>query len=230
MPKKLKFSKYTWIEASIFRNPKDLRSESYKIDESTIKVLETLGSQDDIEERKRWILPLCKNSLEEIYKLHKEKNVSLGIFKPYEVYDLIIDKATPEWTPEQQMCIDQMSYLDQHFVKLEKVPYDFSFKFKCSSDCNTIHNMKITDWEIYQAYRSFKDYYKDEEVALKKLKEKWMGFFNDTGKSSYFIVGTVHPWPTFIILGIFSYKIKEEKVDKPKKKDKNFIEGQTSFL
>lgn len=70
--------------------------------------------------------------------------------------------------------------------------------------------MKITDWEIYQTYRNIKRYYKNEKLALEKLKEKWLGFFNNERRESYFILGTVHPWPKFIIIGVFSFIKKDE--------------------
>ena len=61
---------------------------------------------------------------------------------------------------------------------LEKIPWDFSFRFICNDpNCKIIHKLKITDWELYQAYRNFKKTYSLKSIALEKLKEKYMGFF-----------------------------------------------------
>lgn len=156
--KNQQFNKYTWIEATVYRNPKDLRVESYKIDESTLKVLNKLDAKKDMDERKKWILPLCKNSLEEVIESHQQFNTSLGIFQPKEVLDLVITPADKNWSSEQEMCLNQMGlFEDQNIVKLQKVPWDFSFKFTCNNGCKSVHKLKITDWEIYQTYRNFKN-------------------------------------------------------------------------
>lgn len=55
--------------------------------------------------------------------------------------------------------------------------------------------MKITDWEFCQAYRHFRQIYGNEYTVQQKLKEKYLGYFTDQRRNSYFIVGTVHPHP-----------------------------------
>ncbi len=199
------FSKYSLIDVDVLKNTQDNRPESYKIKNDSVKVIKTLDPQKDIEERKRFLLPLCSDSFEAIQNKYKEDKTSLGLFQPKEVYDLIVSPAEKDWTPAQKEILNQTSMFDKEFKQLEKVPWDFSFHFKCNADGCKGHNVKITDWELYQAFRNFRKYYGDEKTAIEKLKEKYLGYFRNPKRDSYFIVGTVHPWPTFIIIGVFSY-------------------------
>ncbi len=105
-----------------------------------------------------------------------------------------------------------ISLFDNQSAKnLVKVPYDFSYKYLSGSD--TLHNQKVTDWEVYQAYRRFRDEYRSESIALRKLKEKYMGFFTDPLRDSYLIVGIVYPHPAFIVIGVFSYKKDKKEIE-----------------
>lgn len=207
-----KFEKYTWIEIETKRNRGDKRPESFKANVDTLKIIRKLDPKRDLEERKQHILPLCSPSLDYIQNRYDENNFSLGIFKPKQVHDLIITEADKEWTPKQQAILDQTSLLDTESKSLEKVPWDFSYVFSCNDDkCIKHHKLKITDWEIYQAFRHFKRYYRSEHEALIKLKEKYLGFFKDPKRDSYLIVGTVNRWPTFIVIGVFTHLLNDLK-------------------
>ena len=50
-----------------------------------------------------------------------------------------------------------MTYLSAESAELlEKIPYDFSYKFRCPEPtCNT-HTMKCTDWEMGQSWRKWR--------------------------------------------------------------------------
>lgn len=204
-----RFKKYTWINADVMRNSKDNRPESYKIKEDNIKIIRELSSTGkDLEERKRFILPLCSPSLEYILKEESTSKRSLGIFRPKEVLDFVVEKDVDRWTPKQEAILSQTSLFDKSHKPLEKIPWKFSFAFTCDDkECIKPHKYKITDWEIYQAFRNFREYYSSENEALEKLKEKYMNYFT-YGKESYLIVGNTYPYRTFIVLGIFSYANK----------------------
>ena len=200
------FKKFSWIEVDTIKPKDDNRPESYKVNGQSIKILNHLDSQKYIDERKRYMLPLVRQSLEEIYDLHESDKYSLGIFKPKIVQDLCITQTEKEWTQKQKLYLCQMSFFEDENKKkvLEKIPWEFRFKFLCNDNRCKGHNIIITDWEIYQTLRSYTRKYGTEKVALEKLKEAWLGKFNDLNKDSYFIVGTVHRYKKFIIIGYFT--------------------------
>ncbi|MDF2985747.1 MAG: hypothetical protein K0R50_1257 [Eubacterium sp.] len=216
-----KFEKFCWIEIDTIKNTSDFRPESFKANADSLKIIRKLDSKVDLEERKNFMLPLVSPSMEYIKSEYDISKKSLGIFKPKIVKDIKIVSDSEEWTQEQKNKMNQLSFLDTETKPLEKIPWEFSFQFECDNpDCKG-HKMKITDWEFCQAFRNFRRIYKSDEVAHEKLKEKYLGFFNDERRDSYIIVGTVHPHPTFIIIGIFTY-LK----DINNKTNKKIIDGQ----
>lgn len=63
--------------------------------------------------------------------------------------------------------------------------------------------MKIADWELGQMYRTIRDKYKDEGIACEKIKNKFFRIICASDRDTYFFVGTVLQFNTWIILGIF---------------------------
>ncbi len=179
-----------------------MRPESYKIDYDSIKVLSHVDAKNKTE-RFNLISSLISASMEEIYLEQKTKGKTLGIFKPKLVTELKVEETSSFWTEKEKMILNQLSFDEKEIKPLEKIPYDFTFSFKCDDVGCKGHNMKITDWEICQAYRNFKAKYGEKE-GINKLKEKYLGWFADTNTNTYFIVGTVHRWETFIIIGIIN--------------------------
>lgn len=212
------FEKYTWIDVDTQKSTQDIRPESYKADGNSIEAIRWLDPKKDLAERKKMLLPLRMPSYEQIKQRYAEGHYSLGIFKPKEVRDFVVKPGEQDWTEKQKNILAQTSLFDQQEAKtLEKVPWDFSYQFVSADD--SVHTLKITDWEVYQAFRSFRSHYGSEAVALQKLREKYMGFFTDPSRDSYLIVGTVYPHPTFIVIGVFSYP-----------KDKDELYGQTKLF
>jgi len=207
------FKTFTWIEVDTKKPTNDNRPESFKVNGESIKILRYLSPSKGLEERKKYLLPLVKSSLEEITAQSEKDETSLGIFKPKQVDDLIIEPTEKEWNQQQLLNLSQMSFFDNDNTKkvLEKIPYDFRFKFTCNDRNCKGHNMKMTAWEIYQTFRSFRSKYASEKIALDKLKETFMNKFTNPKLDSYFITGTVHRYKKFILIGYFTCPHEEYK-------------------
>lgn len=86
---------------------------------------------------------------------------------------------------------------------LEKIPYKFSYKFKCGhAECHGHTNM-IEDWEVGQLYRSMRDKHGDGKIACDKVKDKFLNQICAPDRDTHFFVGTVAGYPTWVILGTF---------------------------
>ena len=134
---------------------------------------------------------------------------TLGIFKPKVIEKLIITPTDANWTQAQLDILRQNNCLESGpSQELEKVPYDFSYKFRCDEDSCTGHTMKCTDWEMGESWRRWSREYGDEwEAKFRQRYEHEMIEVKDT----HFYVGTVHQHPhTSIIVGLF-YPLKEKK-------------------
>lgn len=200
------FKKFSWINLKVRRNTKDFRPESHYPDMDTIKVVTMLDSKHVVE-RKKILLSLCKKSLEEISDDYNANKVSIAIFKPKEIIDFIVEEDDREWSQAQIQKLNQISLFDSENTKtLQKVPFKFSYKFKCNDDRCKGHKIMITDWEIYQLYRNCKAKYRSSKIAIEKVKEKYLDYLWRGTRESYFIVGTTFPYDSFIIVGIFHFK------------------------
>jgi hypothetical protein len=94
---------------------------------------------------------------------------------------------------------------------LEKIPFDFSYKFRCDDpNCNT-HTMKCTDWEMGQAWRKWRIEYGDQwETAFRHKFEAEMRERFDT----HLYVGTINQHPKeWIVVGLFyPPKVQQERL------------------
>ncbi|WP_368488326.1 hypothetical protein [Clostridium sp. BJN0013] len=73
--------------------------------------------------------------MSEVENMYKKDNVSLALIRPSKVYDLVIKPTNKDWTPKQQAIINQTSLFDNDLNVLEKIPWNFSFEFRCGGSC-----------------------------------------------------------------------------------------------
>jgi len=203
LPYDKQFKKYHWIEVDVKKHNQDIRPESFRPNLDSIKVINECSTKNKWLERKKILLPLSKSSLEEINQLYDKYKISLGMFKPKEILDFYWNKTEDKWSNKHEAVLSQLCLFGNRPKQLEKVPYDFRYKFRCDdSSCKGNHDLRIIDWEIFQAYRDWRNKY-ESNTLLDKIKEKWLNYLWAPNRDSYFIVGSRHPYPTFMILGVF---------------------------
>jgi hypothetical protein len=198
-----KFKKYQWIRAGIKKSD-DSRPESHKIAYDSIQVLdEQLSTERDWEQRRRFLEPVRKRSMEEIRREQELDNISLAFFKPRSIESLTITPTSRNWTEKQLAKLQQQNFFVQDDLRmLEKVPYDFRYKFWCDEPKCKGHHSKIVDWEIYQSYRSWYAKYGPEGWE-EKLRERYESDMQEK-KDLHLFVGTMRAYPkSWIIIGLF---------------------------
>ena len=196
------FKKYQWVRARI-KKSNDPRPESHFIDIDSMEVLgESLSTKHNWAQRVAFLESLRWKSLEDIWNEQEQRGISLAFFQPKRIEKLVIEAASPSWTPKQLSALHQQNFFDRDkSIPLEKIPYDFKYRFWCDNpDCRG-HEQKIVDWEIYQSYRSWQKKYGEEWVEkLRQRYEYEMQELNDT----HFFVGTMRGHPnSWIIIGLF---------------------------
>lgn len=197
------FKKYQWIQAKI-KKSEDHRPESHKVDCDSIKVLdESLSTRHYWAQRRSFLEPLRRRSMEEIWQEQEKKKISLSFFKPKYIERLIIEPAEPTWSTKQLAALQQQNFfVPRENRSLEKVPYDFKYKYWCDDPNCKGHTQKIVDWEIYQSYRRWRAHYGPDkwEEKLRTRYEADMQNLCDT----HFFVGTMLAHPTtWLIIGLF---------------------------
>jgi hypothetical protein len=197
-----RYKRWSVISAEIERNEKDFREESYRINDTSIGVIREIGTKNNWEERKSFVLPLQFSSIAEIQAQGK----SLGIIKPKSIEKYFLKKTDREWSSKQQAVQDQGDLFEPS-VDLEKIPYQFGYKF--TEIDGVKHSYTISDWEISQLYRGCRNRSKSSDLegkeneAISKVKQKLEDEFLSK-KDLYFIVGNLkNHCKVFMIIGIF---------------------------
>lgn len=198
-----KFQKYQWIRARI-KKASDSRPESHTIDCDSIHPLgESLSSDKGWAQRRSFLEPVRRRSMEEIWHEQELDDISLSFFRPKCINRLIIERVSAQWTEKQLASLRQQNFLIQDDLKsLEKIPYDFKYEYECDDPACNGHTQKIVDWEIYQSYRSWWRRYGPGgwEEKLRQRYELKMQEKNDT----HLFVGTMRAHPkSWIVVGLF---------------------------
>lgn len=189
--------KYTWIDAEIKNDSSDARPESYKINISSVELLDTIPVDKNWTFRKDIILKSkVYTSREEIVRLAKEWKISLCLFKPTKFLGVYFEsKKVVEFTDEEQR-----EYKNANLT----LPYSIKLEFEDSDGQKS--KMSILDWEISQLYWNLlRDKKSDKEIKLGiKDKLKWM----IEKRELYLYLGTMkqmHGWTDnpFTIIGLF---------------------------
>jgi hypothetical protein len=181
----------------------DPRPESYKIDVDTLEIVGAPASTRRAwAARKAVLLPHrshCMCCLKR--QLEEDGRPTLGFFKPQTIERLIITSDASEWTEKELAKLRQSTFFENApKSELQKIPFRFSYVYRCDHvECQG-HTMTCTDWEVLEAYRSWRRRYPlDWESRFRAKFELWL-----REQDAHFFVGTVHNHPReWIIVGIW---------------------------
>jgi len=192
------FKKKAWIEyESLGAKKEDSRKESIKIDPKSIV---NAG-----EASYREILKLITSHVSTVEKHvedFKESNKSLGFVKPH-----IIDFIREERINKRMENLKPQQTLDgKSAVRIDIIPEQLSYIYKCNPDEDKTHSHMCEDWELGALYRQ---YLPDTDKAFEKCKQK---FLTDLPKKKnlHFMIGTHFRWKTPLIISVL-YPRKEEE-------------------
>jgi hypothetical protein len=200
-----RFKKYETIEVVAQKSGNDPRPESYTPNTDSIRVVRQALPVGKAKERRSYIEPLLRPSMCAIRRAHEGDGTSLGVFRPGELLDFIWQRDDSPWDATQEARLQQMSLLMPDRTTLEKIPYKFRYVYRCADEpsCNT-HGQTIINWEIQQAFRSWRDEHQSEDAALNRIRQKWAEQMFSPTRDTYFYTGNQHLNPgSFLILGVF---------------------------
>lgn len=219
---KKKYEKFDWIELTVKKHDKDHRFETYRpIDIDDIEVTGHIDTKDKWKERKRIFNGKISLSLCEYVNCFRKKcdegkqyeAPSLFMIKPYEITDFVIEDDEPDWKHEWKLLYEQEPLFEEMKMKpLDKIPYKFSYCFKCCSDCPG-HKLKIEDWEIYELARQYMGH---PDELKKKVKQQYARNFQEK-KDLHFFIGSQLQWHRrkgrnpYLIIGVF-YPPKDNQI------------------
>jgi hypothetical protein len=196
------FQKYDIISLDVGPKPDDERPESRLPFVDTITVHRHLSSKDGWAERRPYVEPLIQPSMCAIMRQQAADRTSLGVFQPATVYDFVVEHVPHR--PTRQALVGQMNLFAPDRKGLEILPYKFRYRYRCDEpDCGG-HTHSVIDWELGEAYRSWRHRYPDDKTLFSKLRHKWLDEIAGLDKDLYLFVGNIARWPmSFVVLGAF---------------------------
>ncbi len=197
------YSKYDWMKCSVRRQTSDPRPESFRpIDTTELKPVGSVGTGDRWRERRRILLQggQVHERLDRVIDAARKNTMSLCVFKPTEVLDLIHEPEERCWDQKKLNRMREIHYQLDMFEKnswretfevIPKLPYSFSYRFKDAVGKQS--ELQILDWEIGALYwNCLESSDGDESLALEKVRQKYLDYF--LTKDLHFFLGTTQQW------------------------------------
>jgi hypothetical protein len=198
-----RFKKYDVVRVEV-SPASDGRPESVKPNCDTLTQLRWVNSKRKWAERRQYVEPLVSGSMCEILERQRADKTSLGVFRPAEVVDFVIEDVDPSRGEDQQGIADQPSLLLPDKSSLEELPVRFKYHYRCSHEGCSGHTQTIVDWELAESYRSWRRRYRDEALLRSKLRERWFDVVCGPDRDTALFVGNQFRNPRgFLVLGVF---------------------------
>jgi hypothetical protein len=205
-PKDQQFRKYQWIEIGLADHGagNDKRRESRRPSLESIRILgEPLPTDGNWRARREIVDALPHYTKLELESLYESEKVSLGIVRPTEVLDLKVEPVEREWKSTWQDVLNQFNLFSGPPKHLEKLPYKFSYVFRCADSGDKVHSAMIEDWELGVLYRKEVERLGDEQAAIANVKRKFFDEICHPSRDTRFFMGTVFPYNTWVVIGVF---------------------------
>lgn len=183
----------TFDEIQIDLDPgKDGRPETRTPRLNTLKVIRHV---EDWPVRIDWIKPTCLPSL----KAMQDAGRTLAPVEVREVLEFTAKRTSEEWSAIQKEKLKQEDLFEER-LPLEKLPYDFHFRWKDGDGDE--HNSLIMAWEISQTWRQYRAKYED---PIATMREKWLNDLCGPRRSVSFFMGNLAKRrQVFGVCGVFS--------------------------
>ena len=211
------YSKYDWVECKLIKSKGDLRPESYgPADVGELTPAGHVDTADKWRERRKLLLKTAPvaTRLKPLIAAAKSNTVSLAVFKPNKVVNLVVEKEERDWDPakvtEMRAKSKQVELFSDErwretFKIIPKLPYSFSHQFEDADGKES--TLQILDWEIGALFwKCLRQSNCREDMALNKVRSKYLTQFPKT--DLHFFLGTTqqfhqiapNPW---VIVGVF---------------------------
>jgi hypothetical protein len=166
------FAKYDVIELRARRSGEDNRPESWQPNIDTLRRVGHLGSERGWADRGRHVEPLIGTTLCEA-RAAGVGGSSLVAFRPLRPVTLTVAPRDARSAGKEGIA-QQIDLIDPSRKALEDMPFTFRYRYRCGPGCTPGgHHQTILDWEIGEAYRSWRSKYPDPNVLMDKIRHKW---------------------------------------------------------
>lgn len=201
LPAEQQFRKYDVVQVRVQKHGSDLRAESYRPDLSSIRVGQHLSPGKHWPSRRQWVEPMLGLTMCGLDRGRRSggDGPSLGVVRPRRVIDMAVRDSEP-WSPSQLNTLHQGSLLAVK-SELERPTHSFVYRWQCEEPGCRGHEQTVVDWELGQAYRSWRGRGRD---VVEAVRQKWLSELCAEHRDTLFFVGDQHQRPgSFMVLGVF---------------------------
>lgn len=146
------------------------------------------------------VLPMQTRSIEDMFA----NNRSLALIKPAGKPEFIIEPDKEDWGPKKEAQMKQVSLFGRQRVQLRKIPWKFSYKFKCQDERCTGHKLSILDWEVFRLYEHMHAQFGNAtDRTLKAVEETWLNMMWGDQRDTYLYIGTTLQYNSPVVLGVY---------------------------
>jgi len=211
LPFSQRFKKWQMISIEVLPHTGDGRPESRRPLPDTLRPLDVLDTKRGWSKRRPLVEGVRVESMCELVRTQRSHKVSLGAFRPTDVERLVIEKQPAEWDAKKEASLRVREIQPALFgpvgpstkPRLERVPYKFSYRYRCSDSKCRGHEQQIIDWEIAEAWRKWRAQNGDEET-LRRIEAQWIDRLCAESRDTHFFVGNQHQHPaSFLVLGVY---------------------------
>ena len=206
LPWEQRFKKYQRIKLVASRGV-DSRPESWVPDADTLEIGEYLSAADGWRRRRAALERLRVYTMCELQRAQASDGTSLGMVITDGVPDLTREERPADEIAAKQRELAQArialgSSAHSKLSALEQFPYRVKYKWSCGATCGG-HEQSIIDWELVQAWRSWRSKYNESEL-WDKIEEKWVRQMFASGRRTYLYCGNMARYQaSFLVLGVF---------------------------
>lgn len=208
LPYSQQYDKYQWVEVEAERHTgRDTRKESWRpLGELNLgETLKTNAKKDPTwSERARYVRPDRATSIEALKEKQGVDRTSLGLVKPKEVVDLLVEPDAREWSASMLQALAQgrlWETREKTKKPPQKMPYRFKYHYFCEHPSCKGHKHTIEDWEVSRLFWRLISKGESEEGAVAKVKQKFLDQICSTARDTHFFVGTVLAHGSWLIIG-----------------------------
>lgn len=204
-PPEQQFHKYQWIRIDLEARGQgnDNRKESRKPHLESLSVIgQPLPTTNGWQARRMVIDPLPHRTLKQYQQLYEQDKTSLGVVRPVRVLDMKVEPTSREWKPEWEALFSQMRLFGEQQKPLAKIPFKFTYIFECE-DSEKPHKAMCEDWELGVLFLKEVQRLGSETRAAESVRHKFLDEICAPTQDTRFFMGTVFPYNTWVVLGVF---------------------------
>lgn len=214
------FKKFQWLDVKLKKNTKDPRPESFRIDPTTIRPGDVIGTNAAGHRLRRSLLVQSPHLCQSIEQLHdrqrSDEKLSLGIVRPRQVVGRRVvcktDEERRDWEQKGKTRLAQVEmFPDDLLLPLDFPEVDIYVSVLCDDvRCTKPHEMKLLDWGVHELWRKYRHEPNGVDAVLEAVDREL-----DVGTKDVFLfLGTLHniQW-NFCLMG--SYAFPRKHADQP---------------